>query len=84
MAEKSTSTQAKTMTSNEVDLDNQQIENETEAVMKQRVAKSTRESYKISNITCILRLFDQHKKYLSLLQPTLYYMMQTENLEDIS
>ena len=44
MAEKSTSTLAKTTANNEVDLDNQQIYNETEAIMEQRVEKSTRES----------------------------------------
>ena len=37
MSEHSTSTQVMTTTINEVDLDNQQIYNETEAVMKQRV-----------------------------------------------
>ena len=45
------------MTTNEVDLDNQPIDNEMEAVMKQRVAKPTRRSYEIRNITCILWLF---------------------------
>ena len=71
------------MTINEVDLDNQRIYIKTEAVMKRRVAKSTRERYKISNITFILWLFGQHNKYPSLLQTTLYYIMQTKNLEDI-
>ena len=52
--------------------------------MKQRVEKPTRERYKISNITFILWMFDQHNKYPSLLQPTLYFIMQTKNLEDIS
>ena len=55
-----------------------------EAVMKKRVAKSTRENYKISNITFILWLFDHHYKYPIIMQPTLYYMMKTNNLEDIS
>ena len=58
MAENSTSTQAMTKKINEVYLDNQQIDNDTEAVMKQRVAKSTRGGYKRSNITFILWLFD--------------------------
>ena len=44
MAEHFTSTQSMTMTISEVDIDNQQIGNDTEAIMKQRVAKSTRES----------------------------------------
>ena len=73
-----------TRTINEFDLDNQQIDNETEAVMKQRVVKLTMERYKRSNITFILWLFDQHKKYPSLLQPTLYYMMKTKSLDYIS
>ena len=42
MAENSTSTQVMKTKINEVYLDNQQIDNDTEAVMKQRVAKSTR------------------------------------------
>ena len=83
MAEHSTSTREMTTTINEVDLDNQEIDNETEAVMKHRVAKSTRESYKRSNITFIPWLFDHHNKYPSLLQPTLYNMTKTKNLEDI-
>ena len=52
--------------------------------MKQRVEKPTRERYKISNITFIIWMFDQHNKCPSLLQPTLYFIMQTKNLEDIS
>ena len=73
-----------TTTINEVDLDNQLIYNETEAVMKQRVVKSIREIYKIININFIAWMFDQHKKYPSLLQPALYFMIHTNNLEDIS
>ena len=42
---------------NEIDFDNQQIENDMEAVMTQRVAKSTRESKKRSNTTLILWIF---------------------------
>ena len=72
------------MTINEVDLDNQRIYIKTEAVMKRRVAKSTKGSYKRSNITFILWMFDHHNKYLSLLQPMLHDMMKTKNLEDIS
>ena len=41
-------------TFNEVDLDDQRIENETEAVMKQSVTKSTKERYKRINITFII------------------------------
>ena len=52
--------------------------------MKQRVAKPTRESYERINTTFILWLFDHHKKYPILLQPTLYDMMNTKNLVDIS
>ena len=67
MSEYSTSTQAMTMTINVFDLDNQKINNDTEAVMKQRVAKLTRESYKRSNLTFILWMFGHHNKYPSLL-----------------
>ena len=84
MAENSTLTWATTTKINKVDIDKQRIENDTEAVMKQRVTKSTRESYKSRKITFIIWLFDQHNKYPILLQPTMYYMMQTKNLEDIS
>ena len=59
MTERSTSTQAMATTFNEVGLGNQQIDNETEAVMNQRVAKSTSKSYERSNITFIQYLFDQ-------------------------
>ena len=83
MAEHSTSTRAMTTTVNEVDLYNQLIYNYTESVMKQRVHKLTREIYKRSNITFILWLFYQHKKYPSLMQPTLYDMIKTKNLENI-
>ena len=76
MAENSTSTQAMTKKINEVYLDNQQIDNDTEAVMKQRVAKSTRGGYKRSNITFILWLFDHHNQYPIVMQPTLYDMMK--------
>ena len=72
------------MTINGVDLDNQQIDIETKAIMNQRVAKSTRGVYKISNIAFILCLFYYHNKYPILLQPTLYDMKMTKNLEDIS
>ena len=72
------------MTTNEVDLDNQPIDNEMEAVMKQRVAKPTRRSYEIRNITCILWLFGHHNKYPTLLQPTIYDMTKKKNLEDTS
>ena len=64
-----------TTTTNEVNIYNQQIDNDMEAVMKQRVEKSTRESYKLSNITFILWMFDQHKKHPILLQHIIYYMM---------
>ena len=67
MAEHSNSTKAMTMTINEVDLQNQQIYNETEVSMKQSVSKSTRESYEKRNITFILWMFDHHKKSPSLL-----------------
>ena len=77
MAEKSTSTLAKTTANNEVDLDNQQIYNETEAVMNQRVAKSTRENYERSIITFIPWLYYHHNKHPSIIQPTLYNMMRT-------
>ena len=83
MAEHSTSTRAMTMTINEVDIYNQQTDNETEAVMKQKVVKSTRGSYERSNITFILWIFDHHNKYPSLLKPTHYDMMKTNNLEYI-
>ena len=43
MAEQSNLTQAMTTIIDEVDLDNQQIDNETESVMKQMVVKSTME-----------------------------------------
>ena len=49
--------------------------------MKQRVAKSTRESYERSNTTFILWLLDHHNKYPILMKPTLYNMMNTKNLE---
>ena len=39
MAEHSTSTQSITTTIDEVDVDNQQIDNDKESIMKQRVAK---------------------------------------------
>ena len=42
MAEQYTSTRAITTTINEIDPDNQRIDNDTEVVTKQRVAKSTR------------------------------------------
>ena len=45
MYERSTSTLAMTMTINNVGLDNQQVDNDTEAVMKKSVLKSTREKY---------------------------------------
>ena len=83
MTENSPSTRATKKTINEVDLYNQQIDNETEAVMKQRVAKLTRESYERINITFILWLFYCHNKYHSLLQPKLYDMMKTNKLEDV-
>ena len=44
MAEHYTSKRAMKTTINEVDIDNQQIYNETEAIMEQRVEKPTRES----------------------------------------
>ena len=80
MTEHSTSTQAMTMKTNKVDIYNQQIDNETEAVMNHRVSKSTRGSHEGSNITFILWIFDHHNKYPSLLQPTLYDMTKTNNL----
>ena len=52
--------------------------------MKQRVSKSTRRGYEISNTPFILWMFDHHKKYPSRLQPTLYNMKKTKNLKDIS
>ena len=82
--EHSNYTRAMTMKINYVDLDHQWIGNDTGAVMIQRVAEPTRGIHKRSNITFIPWLFDQHNKYHSLLQPTLYYMMQTKKLEDIS
>ena len=72
------------MTINKVNIDNQQVYNYTEAVMNQRVAKSTRGGYEKSNITFILWMFYHHNKYPSLLQPMLYNMMKAKNLEDIS
>ena len=62
MAEHSNSTKAMTMTINEVDQQNQQIYNETEVAMKQRVRKSTKERYEKGNMTFILWMFDHHKK----------------------
>ena len=73
-----------TTTINEVDLYDQRIYNETEAIMKQRVAKSTRESYGRIEITFILWLFDHYKKYPSLLKHKLYNMMKKNISEDIS
>ena len=71
MYEHSTSTRLMTTTINEVDLDNELIDNEMESIMKQRVAKPTRESYERINITFIIWMFYHHKKYPSLLQPIL-------------
>ena len=71
MAEHSNSTRVETKIINEVDMDKQQIENETGAAMKKRFAKSIRESYKRSSITFILWMFDHHIKYPSLMQPML-------------
>ena len=83
MAKHSNSTGAVTTTMIEVNIDNQKIDNDTEAVMKQRIVKPTNEIYERSNTTFILWMFDCHKKYPSLLQHTLYNMMRTNNLEDI-
>ena len=80
MAEHSTSTGAVTTTTNEVDIDNQKIDNDTKAVVKQRVVKPAREIYKIRNTTFILWMFDHHKKYPSHLQPTIYDMMKKKSL----
>ena len=73
-----------TTTTNEVDHDNQQIDNDMEAFMNQRVAKSTRESYKRIKTTFTIWLFEQHNKFPIRMQPTLYYILQTKNLEYIS
>ena len=83
MAEHSTSTRAKTTTIYEVDLDNQQIYNDMEDIMKKRVEKSTRERYERSNINFIIYLFEHHNKYPSLLKSTLYNMMNIKNLKDL-
>ena len=79
MAENYTSTQEMTTSIDEVDLDNQGTDNDMEAVMKQKVAKSTREKYEISNTTfipCCLTTI----KNPSLLQPMLCDMKNTKNL----
>ena len=58
------------------------IDMETDAVMKQRVAKSTRDNYERSNIAFLLWLFENNEKYPDLLEQNLYERMSEGRVID--
>ena len=61
-----------------------EIDMETDAVMKQRVAQSTRDNYERSNIAFLLWLFENSGKYPDLLESNLYQKMREANRIDQS
>ena len=54
----------------------------TAAVMKQHVVKSMCECYKRRNISFIIWLFDNHRKYPNLLEPNIYNDLKTQDVMD--
>ena len=58
---------------------------ETAAVMKERVASSTREGYDGRNVSFMIWLFDSNEQYHNLLEPgILRKMVEAENKDSIS
>ena len=58
------------------------IDNETDAVMKERVATSTRCGYDTRNITFMIWLFDGGLKYAHILEPNIINNMNEANSLD--
>ena len=58
------------------------IDCETEAVMKERVATSTRDSYERRNINFIIWFFDNLEKDPNLLEPTISIQIEAAHAKD--
>ena len=67
----------------DVDLLEQEIDNETAAIMKQRLGDNTRTGYERYNVSFMIWMFDnEQKKYHHLLQPTLIRSMELADSTD--
>ena len=58
------------------------IDRETAAVMKERVATSTRDGYERRNINFMIWFFDNLEKYPNLLEPTISRQMEAACAKD--
>ena len=58
------------------------VDQETDSVMKYRVAKSTRYHYERNNISFMLWLFDNYNKYPDVLEQSLYSSMAEAEIMD--
>ena len=58
------------------------IDRETAAVMKERVATSTRDGYERRNINFMIWFFDNLEKYPNLLEPTIASQMEAARAKD--
>ena len=59
------------------------IDCDTAAVMKERVATSTRDGYERSNINFIIWFFDNLEEYPNLLEPTIVIQMEAARAKNI-
>ena len=67
----------------DVDLLEQEIDNETAAIMKQRLGDNTRTGYERYNVSFMIWMFDnEQKKYHHLIQPTLIRSMELADSTD--
>ena len=67
----------------DIDLLEQEIDNETAAIMKQRLGDNTRTGYERYNVSFMIWMFDnKQKKYHHLLQPTLIHSMELADSRD--
>ena len=57
------------------DISDMEVDLETAAVMKQRVAETTRDGYECRNIKFMIWLFNNHQKYPNLLESNLYHAL---------